>query len=167
MGLEIPFHTKAWATFEATCRAEVVGQLYLATNAKVLAAKVLAYVIPKLRLREEHGVLGVAAVFAIVYAVCLPPEVGKAVKLQTLNAEDVVTSPNGCKLHGHVLSFLANGFVEGFEGERVLECLVVYEIFYTKEPSVVDGVGGIDATVIFNVQAPVLQTRVLPEVKGA
>ena len=111
--------------------------------------------------------LGVASVFAIVNAVCLPPEVGKAVKLQALHAEDVVTSPYGRKLHGHVLPFLANGFVEGFEGERVLECLVVHEIFNTKEPSVVDGVGGIDATVIFNVQAPVLQTRVLPEVEGA
>ena len=93
--LEVPFHTKARTNHPAGIAAEVVADFYLATNAEVLAAEVLANVVPELWLCGEDGVLRSIGYFAILVelhvsvlvkhtCVVLPPEISEAAKVQTL-----------------------------------------------------------------------------------
>ena len=93
--LEVPFHTEARTDHPAGIAAEVVADLYLATYAEVLAAEVLAYVVPELWLCGEDGVLRSIGYFAILVelhvsilvkhtCVVLPPEISEAAKVQTL-----------------------------------------------------------------------------------
>ncbi len=94
-GLEVPFHTEARADHPAGIAAEVVADFYLATYAQVLAAEVLAYIIPELWLSGEDGVLRSIGYFAILVelhvsilvkhtSVVFPPEISEAAKVQTL-----------------------------------------------------------------------------------
>ena len=93
--LEVPFHTEARTNHPAGIAAEVVADLYLATYAEVLAAEVLAYVVPELWLCGEDGMLRSIGYFAILVelhvtilvkhtCVVLPPEISEAAKVQTL-----------------------------------------------------------------------------------
>ena len=186
--LEVPLHTEAGTAHESGVGGEVVVKLHLAADAEVLDSEVLADVVPKLRLGCEDDVLllvvdgidGLA--FFVLLArvrhlgvalaveeggVVLPPEVGEAVELQSLHAEEVVAGPYGGELHRHVLMGLSDGLVEGFEGEGVLVALVMDEVLDTEEPGVVDRIVLGDAAVVLHVQAPVLQRGVVPEVERA
>lgn len=93
--LEVPFHTEARTNHPAGIAAEVVADLYLATNAEVLAAEVLAYVVPELWLCGEDSVLGSegyvavlvklqVAILVLERTVGLPPVISEAAKVQTL-----------------------------------------------------------------------------------
>ena len=97
----------------------------------------------------------------------LPPEVGEAVELQALHAEEVVHSPNHGELHRHIRVLLLDVLVERLEVERVLEVLRVDEVVETHEPSVVDRVGACDTAVVLYLEREVLDGRVLPEVEAA
>ena len=63
--LEVPFHTQARANHPSGIAAKIVADLNLATYAEIVAAEVLTYIIPKLRLWCEDGVLGGELRFAI------------------------------------------------------------------------------------------------------
>ena len=93
--LEVPFHTEARTNHPAGIAAEVVADLYLATYAEVLAAEVLAYVVPKLWLCGEDGVLWSegyvavlvklqVAILVLERTVGLPPVISETAKVQTL-----------------------------------------------------------------------------------
>ena len=106
--LEVPFHTEARTNHPAGIAAEVVADLYLATYAEVLAAEVLAYVVPELWLCGEDSVLSsgfgheiavivLDEVAVIVFEeffhvsvlvkhtyVILPPEISETAKVQSL-----------------------------------------------------------------------------------
>lgn len=93
--LEVPFHTEARTNHPAGIAAEVVADLYLATYAEVLAAEVLAYVVPKLWLCGEDSVLGSegyvavlvklqVAILVLERTVGLPPVISETAKVQTL-----------------------------------------------------------------------------------
>ena len=93
--LEVPFYTEARTNHPAGIAAEVVADLYLATNAEVLAAEVLAYVVPELWLCGEDGVLRSEGYIAVLVelqvailvlerTVGLPPVISEAAKVQTL-----------------------------------------------------------------------------------
>ena len=112
--LKIPRHTQAWTTLEAVGGAEVVGEFYLCAKAKVVDTNMLTNIVPHLWLGDEYGATVGSFAIRLKAGMVFPPEVGKAIKLQTLNAKEVVHSPNGSKLHWHVGSFLSDGLVEGF-----------------------------------------------------
>ena len=93
--LEVPFHTEARTNHPAGIAAEVVADFYLATYAQVLAAEVLAYIVPELWLSGEDGVLSFVIDVAILVelrvailiqerTVVLPPEICEAAKVQSL-----------------------------------------------------------------------------------
>ena len=93
--LEVPFHTEARTDHPAGIAAEVVADLYLATYAEVLAAEVLAYVVPELWLCGEDSVLGSegyvavlvklqVAILVLERTVGLPPVISETAKVQTL-----------------------------------------------------------------------------------
>lgn len=93
--LEVPFHTEARTNHPAGIAAEVVADLYLATYAEVLAAEVLAYVVPELWLCGEDSVLGSegyvavlvklqVAILVLERTVGLPPVISETAKVQTL-----------------------------------------------------------------------------------
>ena len=93
--LEIPFHTEARTNHPAGIAAEVVADLYLAAYAEVLAAEVLAYVVPELWLCGEDSVLGSEGYVAVLVklqvailvferTVGLPPVISETAKVQTL-----------------------------------------------------------------------------------
>ena len=93
--LEVPFHTEARTNHPAGIAAEVVADLYLAAYAEVLAAEVLAYVVPELWLCGEDGMLrseGYVAVLVklqvaiLVFerTVVFPPVISETAKVQTL-----------------------------------------------------------------------------------
>ena len=93
--LEVPFHTEARTNHPAGIAAEVVADFYLATNAEVLAAEVLAYVVPELWLCGEDGVLWSEGYIAVLVelqvailvlerTVGLPPVISETAKVQTL-----------------------------------------------------------------------------------
>ena len=93
--LEVPFHTEARTDHPAGIAAEVVADFYLATYAEVLAAEVLAYVVPELWLCGEDGVLGSEGYIAVLVklqvailvlerTVGLPPVISETAKVQTL-----------------------------------------------------------------------------------
>ena len=93
--LEVPFHTEARTDHPAGIAAEVVADLYLATYAEVLAAEVLAYVVPELWLCGEYGVLWSegyvavlvklqVAILVLERTVGLPPVISETAKVQTL-----------------------------------------------------------------------------------
>ena len=106
--LEVPFYTEARTNHPAGIAAEVVADLYLATYAEVLAAEVLAYVVPELWLCGEDSVLSsgfgheiavivLDEVAVIVFEeffhvsvlvkhtyVILPPEISETAKVQSL-----------------------------------------------------------------------------------
>ena len=93
--LEVPFHTEARTNHPAGIAAEVVADLYLATYAEVLAAEVLAYVVPELWLCGEDSVLGSegyvavlvklqVAILVLERTVGLPPVISETAKGQTL-----------------------------------------------------------------------------------
>ena len=129
--LEVPLHTQARANLGSVGAAEVIRNLYLTTQAQVLAAEVLSYVVPELWLGDEYRVAGFSLSVAIECAVSLPPEIGEAVKLQTLYAKEVVAGPYGCQLHRNILVFLADGLVEHIQVQGVLVGGIVNEILYT------------------------------------
>ena len=93
--LEVPFHTEARTNHPAGIAAEVVADLYLATYAEVLAAEVLAYVVPELWLCGEDSVLGSegyvavlvklqVAILVLERTVGLPPVISETAKVQSL-----------------------------------------------------------------------------------
>ena len=93
--LEVPFHTEARTNHPAGIAAEVVADFNLATNAEVLAAEVLAYVVPELWLCGEDGMLRSEGYIAVLVelqvailvlerTVGLPPVISEAAKVQTL-----------------------------------------------------------------------------------
>ena len=93
--LEVPFHTEARTNHPAGIAAEVVADLYLAAYAEVLAAEVLAYVVPELWLCGEDGVLRSegyvavlvklqVAILVLERTVGLPPVISETAKVQTL-----------------------------------------------------------------------------------
>ena len=93
--LEVPFYTEARTDHPAGIAAEVVADLYLATYAEVLAAEVLAYVVPELWLCGEDGVLRSegyvavlvklqVAILVLERTVGLPPVIRETAKVQTL-----------------------------------------------------------------------------------
>ena len=93
--LEVPFHTEARTNHPAGIAAEVVADFYLATYAEVLAAEVLAYVVPELWLCGEDSVLGSegyvavlvklqVAILVLERTVGLPPVISETAKVQTL-----------------------------------------------------------------------------------
>ena len=112
MFLEVPLHTQARANLGSVGAAEVIRNLYLATQAQVLAAKVLTYVVPELWLGDEDCVLGCCRTILLkVDSMSLPSEIGKAVELKALYTEDVVTGPDSSKLQGYILISLTDGLV--------------------------------------------------------
>ena len=93
--LEIPLYTEARANHPAGIAAEVVADFYLATYAQVLAAEVLAYIIPELWFSGEDGVFSFVIDVAILVelrvailiqerTVVLPPEISEAAEVQSL-----------------------------------------------------------------------------------
>lgn len=93
--LEVPFHTEARTNHPAGIAAEVVADLYLAAYAEVLAAEVLAYVVPELWLCGEDGVFGSEGYVAVLVklqvailvferTVVFPPVISETAKVQTL-----------------------------------------------------------------------------------
>ena len=93
--LEVPFYTEARTNHPAGIAAEVVADFYLATYAEVLAAEVLAYVVPELWLCGEDGMLRSEGYIAVLVelqvailvlerTVGLPPVISEAAKVQTL-----------------------------------------------------------------------------------
>lgn len=93
--LEVPFYTEARTNHPAGIAAEVVADLYLATYAEVLAAEVLAYVVPELWFCGEDGVLRSegyvavlvklqVAILVLERTVGLPPVISETAKVQTL-----------------------------------------------------------------------------------
>ena len=93
--LEVPLYTEARANHPAGIAAEVVADFYLATYAQVLAAEVLAYIVPELWLSSEDGVLSFVIDVAILVelrvailiqerTVVLPPEICETAKVQSL-----------------------------------------------------------------------------------
>lgn len=93
--LEVPLYTEARTNHPTGIAAEVVADFYLATYAEVLAAEVLAYVVPELWLCGEDGVLWSegyvavlvelqVAILVLERTVGLPPVISEAAKVQTL-----------------------------------------------------------------------------------
>ena len=154
--LEVPLHTQARANLCSIGAAEVIGNLYLTTQAQVLAAEVLAYIVPELWLGDEYRVAGLSLAVAIYGSVGFPPEISEAVKLQSLYAEKVVAGPYGCQLHRNILVGLADGLIENVQIQGVLVGSIVNQILHTEEPGIVDRVVLGDTDIVLYVQAPVL-----------
>ena len=93
--LEVPFHTQARANHPSGIAAKIVADLNLATHTEVLASEVLTYIVPKLWLWCEDGMLILVDDFAILVNLCvsvlvehtgmvLPPEICETAKVQSL-----------------------------------------------------------------------------------
>lgn len=110
--LEVPFHTQARANHPSGIAAKIVADLNLATHTEVLASEVLTYIVPELWLGDKDCVLGCSRTILLkVDSMSLPSEIGKAVELQALYTEDVVTGPDSSKLQGYILISLTDGLV--------------------------------------------------------
>mgnify|MGYP003470643558 len=72
----------------------------------------LTYIVPELWLGDKDCVLGCSRTILLkVDSMSLPSEIGKAVEIQALYIEDVVTGPDSSKLQGYILISLTDGLV--------------------------------------------------------
>ena len=173
--LEGPFDTGAGSDIEAfvfgevvaavPAASEVVGKFYFTTNHEVVAAEVLADVVPNLRFAEDDQ-LGVVPFQVVVNTPVdvLAPHIEEAAEGKTFHTKEVLHTPHEGELDGDVAYFVertlegrfiveiflaADAFVHQFEGEGVGVFFVVEEILDTEEP----GIAGELAAIPFNVEA--------------
>lgn len=95
-----------------------------------------------------------------------PPEIGKTIEGEALQAEEILAGPNTGQLHGHFAVAFPDVLVEHLEVEGVFKRLVVQEIIHTHQPGVVDWILARDATVVFHLKAQRRQFGVLPKIQA-
>ena len=142
---------------------KIVGQFHLAANIEIRAAKMLADVVPDLRLGKEYKLSLFVQSFHKVHDI-LTPDIGESAETKALDTEQVLHAPHESELHGKLArGAIVESFIQQLEIECVAEILAVKEVIQAKEEVLV---AKSNTAIVFYMEAERRKGCPLPEIQA-